>query len=213
MKYKTEVHKDLTTKFRGGEAPDPRTTTDIDNLVNTLTKTIEKAHKLSVPTVKPSNYGLRLPVSTKTKIQERNRIRRAAQRSPAVRSTLMSQANNLQNDIRTDTNTIRNENFNNLLADIPSGGQRVKLWQVSKVLKNRGNNIPPLRHEGKTFISAEEKSNLIADQFASNFDNPLADNNKAHTKRILRSMKQYLNQPTEDFTTQVSLEELKIELK
>lgn len=52
--------------------------------------------------------------------------------------------------------------------------------------------MPPIKCDNKTYWTREEKCSLLAEHYASNFDNPLEHSTTTHTRMVDRHVEQYL---------------------
>lgn len=91
--------------------------------------------------------------------------------------------NQLRRQIHTEISNLRNQNWNHKLT-IHSGDGNKGLWQVCKFLKNKNRQLPPLKAESGTLITAQEKSNALASQLSKMHENPLADHDPTFTERV-----------------------------
>lgn len=173
----------------------------IDTMVQTLTDAMIKAQDMAVPRVPKRRHQLFLPDYVIQNIRERNRLKRRLQRNPNMNEQLRPRINELNFHIKNDINEVRNQNFNNMLSQISADDQNRSLFQTSKFLRNRNNHMPPLKSDNQTFITAQEKADLLASQFAENHTNPLSDTNRSHTAFVQRSTNRFLNRSEPDENT------------
>ena len=90
-------------------------------------------------------------------------------------------------------------NFGHKLSTIQyNNNSNKELWKLSKFLKNRNKQLPPLKVGGQTLLTSLEKSNALASQFAENHQNPLASNNVSHTNYIENSVNRFIRNCTEN---------------
>lgn len=214
-KYKNCVHRELINEVQEfGDQQHVESTTEVDRMIEKFTKTMLDAKKTAIPMARPRGYTFEIPDVTLDKIRERRRLRRNAQRYPALREELMPEIRALQREIRQEISEVRNENFNHMLSEIPTGGDHRKLWQTTKFLKNRHSFMPPLKHDNKILVTAEEKSNVLANQFAANFENPLKDTYKTHTRQVDRAVAQFMENSVNDVEPEfVNFDELSFQIR
>ena len=170
-----------------------QSTDQIDEMISRLTNIMTSAQQRSVPLVSSTPYALTITPEIKQKIQLRNTIKRQAQRNPHLQATYRTQINQLNEEIHHDIQAIANENFNHFLSSIPAHQQTSSsLWKTSKFLKNRNNFMPPLRTDSQTFITPQEKSNVLAEQFSTNHQNPLETNNVSFTRYVNNTVNRFM---------------------
>lgn len=167
-------------------------TTSIDGMITKFSDTILMAQYRSVPFTNPTSYALNITPEIKAKIQLRNALKRSSQRNPGISQRAKFQINKLNEDIRKDIQTLVNDNFNHKLSNIDLDTSKKSLWQMSKFLKNRHNNIPALKANGSTLITAKEKCDGLADQFAANHRNSLENANVTHTRFINNTVNRFM---------------------
>lgn len=161
-------------------------TATIDAMIEKLTTTIKSAQEASVPMTVPGKYALILPSQVEEKIKVRNILQKRCQRSrnPHTKAILKAQVNDLTHQIHNDINEVRNENWSHAVSNIPTDNNRVKLWQMTKFLKNRCKRLPVLRHESRNYITPQEKADILASHFSKSHQNPLATQDPSHTTAI-----------------------------
>lgn len=199
-KYKNyvETHLDQTPNH----VNEITTTTRIDELVNHLSTVMINAQNVSVPQVTPTPYSVTLTTEIKDKIQMRNATRRYAQRNPRFRSIINTSINNQAKQIKTEINEIVNMNFDHKLSTLDDDKSRMSLWKMSKFLKKRRNQIPPLEVNDQTLLTPEEKSNAIANTFSQNHQNPFENEDITHTNHVNSRASRYLRNCTPTINNQ-----------
>lgn len=191
-KFRNEVQDNLE-ELTNNSINDIENESQINELIARFKNVILEAQSVAVPLVQPNRYNIELTPAIKSQIQERNRITRVIQRNPYLREQLSSYRNFLTSSIRHNIQQLRNRNFNKMLQKIPHDDQNRSLFRVTKFLKNRNNQLSPLKVDDQTLITSEEKANALADQFALNYQNPLENNNKSHTNLVNRTVNRFLD--------------------
>lgn len=79
-----------------------------------------------------------------------------------------------------------------MLRQLPNDDQHRSLFQITKLIRNRHQQMPPLKNGENILITPEEKANALAAQFAENHQNPLATDNRSHTVFVERSVQRFL---------------------
>ncbi|KAG5674048.1 hypothetical protein PVAND_004037 [Polypedilum vanderplanki] len=102
-------------------------------------------------------------------IDERKSMKKRWQRSRDV--TLKAQVRFLERLIKERVNLIRNESWSHKLSTIKPNHTNV--WKLTKFLKKRDSNIPPIKTADGILNTPEEKANKLAEVFESNDLNPL----------------------------------------
>lgn len=160
----------------------------IDTMVQHLTMAMEEAQHRSIPLIHPEPFSLQLSPEIIGLIKERNQIKRIWQRRRC--SILKASINRLNKEIARKINELKNINWNHKISSIPKSD--VKLWQVTKILKLKHKQIPPIISEEKTLYNPEDKANLLADTFKKNHENPLENTCPNFTSRIANYVSQKL---------------------
>lgn len=169
-----------------------RTTEQIDEMVEFFSSSLLKAQQRVVPLMQRKKYSLILPHCIKNLIAEKHCLVRRIQRNPGMRQLLKPRQEYLTATIAEEINKIRNQNFNHMISKISNDDQHRSLFQTAKFIKNRHQQIPPLKTDDSTLITAPEKASEFANQFKQNHENPLANDNRAHTTFIDRSVNRFL---------------------
>lgn len=181
-------------------------------MVDKLTNSMLEAKAITVPTVKPTHHSLQIPADVLSKIQERNALRRRMQRNPHLRTELTAEVRRLQGEIKSAISCERNKNFGRWIEEIPEMDDTHKTFRVAKLLKNKTNFMPPLKSEGRIFLTPFEKSELLADQFEENYANPLRGSNISHTRHVESRVRRYF-QHCETQPEYVRLQEVEMEVR
>lgn len=207
-KYQEHVHNQLSTD----EIPEQHdlTPTDVDVLIDKFVDTLTEAQRISVPMVQKSSFAVLLTPEIKAKIRQKNNLRRSSQRYPQIRHNLLPRINQLKEEIDQDIKNIVNNNFSHKLSQIDNSENSRKLWRTKKFLQNRGKHVPPLMVGGEKKLTAPEKSNALADQFASTSNlNSLENHDITHTRMVNNTVTQFMN----NSSTTVAGDELSDELE
>lgn len=167
-------------------------TEQIDELVNHFTSAIMDAQDRSVPKIKPKRYSLVLPSSIKAMIAEKHRLSRQLKRNPGLRAQISPQLYHLTNRIDTEIKQIRNNSFNNMLSNTPTDDQHRALFRIARFLKNRHQQMPPLKCGDNILITPPEKANALVEQFKQNHENTLETDNRSHTTFVNRSIDRFM---------------------
>jgi hypothetical protein len=130
---------------------------DIYLIVNHLTSCILEAKNIAVPNVVPYRYKLKLTEESCDLIRFRNQCRRHWGRNK--NRELKKFMNKLMKDIRLRV-------FGGGLLE-SCRGKRTKLWNVTKLLKNKHRAFPPLKSRNSVYVTNLEKANLIANEFSN----------------------------------------------
>lgn len=184
--YRLLVHLDLANEIK--EVGRPRlvyTRERIDQLIVKLSNVMLNRKTTCVPHIKPNHYALKLSDEIKQMIRDRNQLRNIVQRHPQYRDDAMPIIRQLERQIKDFTNKARNDDFARLVEQIPENDPTGKIWKLTKMLKRHKNIMPPLKNaNNQVLITSHEKSNALGEQFITNYDNPLENDNKVHTKQI-----------------------------
>jgi hypothetical protein len=193
-KYRRIIHYHIS--------PSRLNATNIDNVdqieehIEKFLKLLEHARDRSIPMSFHNRYKLCLPDELKKCIKIKNSVRKKWQRNriPFIKAIV----NRMEKDIKKAINKIRNDNWQVKLSNIKPSNQSV--WSTARMLKNDKKLLPPLKVDGKTHITPQEKAELLAKQFAENHENPLKNAHPEFTKIIDEQVKNYFNCPTADFS-------------
>jgi hypothetical protein len=159
---------------------EPASVSEIDRAIDNFTKLLTHARDKAVPACFNSKYRMRLPDWLLDKIKQKNVMKRRWMRNRT--DELRREINLMETEIKHEIRTIRNENWNVKLSNIKPGNQAV--WRTARFLKNGPRQLPPIRVEGTTIITSTEKANALADSFAQNHANPLANTHKSHSRQV-----------------------------
>ncbi len=109
----------------------------------------------------------------------RNSVRRQWQRMRNF--CYKTTVNRLEALIKHKIQKLRNMDWNFKLSSIPPSHQNV--WKAAKMIKNQ-TQMPPLNLGSSIALTAEEKSNALADTFQKADENPLANNDPQFTEKV-----------------------------
>lgn len=168
-------------------------TNKIDNLIDKLTTVMLSAQEMAVPLVVPTPYAVCITQEIRSKIQQRNATRRYAQRNPRFTTVINNSVNAQARTIRNDINQIVNMNFNHKLSTLEQDNSRRSLWQMSRFLKRRRNQIPPFQVNNETLLTPEQKSDALAEVFSKNHLNAFEGNDITHTNHVNQRVQNYIN--------------------
>lgn len=173
-------------------------TTKIDQYVSTLTNAILFGQETAVPLVTVTPYDVVLTPGIKAKILMRNETRRFAQRNPRMKPIVNTSINAQSKVIREEIDNLTIENFQHKVENICKDKSKRSLWKMSRFLKKRRNQVPPFKVDGTTLLTDEEKCNALAENFASNHNNPLANVQITHTRFVTNSVKRFMRNSIPD---------------
>lgn len=136
---------------------------DIDEAILKLTSICNESMDLAIPKCPAKTFKFELTPEILDLIALKNSVKRRVQRSVQRDSTFV---NFLSRKIERKIDELRNKRFND---DIGSWNYASKkFWQVTKFIKNKSNNIPPIKDaSGKFLFSNQEKADEIAKVFHS----------------------------------------------
>lgn len=191
-KYQECVHQQLS----GASLPAQETisTAQVDELICRFVDALSESQKLSVPMVPRTPYAVTLTPEIRSKIKQKNNLRRTSQRYPQFRYLLTPHINQLAKEISDDINLIVNNNFQHKLSEIDNSENNRKLWHTKKFLQKRNRQIPPLIVNDVKLLTPDEKCNALADHYASvNNQNSLEDQQITHTRRVNNRVSRFMN--------------------
>lgn len=169
---------------------------DIDELVGNLNNIILSAKDKCVPCNKTiaKLSEFKIPEATKMLIRLRNTRRRQWQRTrdPMLKSIV----NELHQRIKAEFQILRNNKWVNMIEKLQNDRNTNKLWAVSKNLRQRSKQIPPLYDkENRILITSLEKCESFAAQFAAiqNNDN---HNQSSFSQHISSEVNSFLSTHT-----------------
>lgn len=172
------------------------TTTEIDQMISSLTEIMNEAQDASVPLVPPGRYEVQLTSYLEFLIELRRIYRRDWQQSRDP--FLKSEVNALTNEIRQGIQNIRNSNWSRRLQNLPEDDNKKNMWKIVKFLKNRNRNVPALENGDSILITAEEKAEALARKFSEFHDNPLSSNDPVFTAHVDGTVDDFLSNPPTD---------------
>lgn len=139
------------------------TTENIDTCIANLEQAITQAEDECIRKLPVAQRVLQLDNYTKLLIRYRNIIRRQAQRTRnPVKQILQNRLNKL---IASRVDRIKNINFEKEVSKLKQGSR--PFWQVTKLLKNKPLQIPPLKSSGSLLVSPVEKANAIGEHIVA----------------------------------------------
>lgn len=155
-------------------------TSIIDEMIEHITSVINQAKDLSVPLVQPHYSNIVFPPELISKIQLRKTLGRHWNRfhQPITKTII----NFLTNSIKTDIKWLKNRRWGLMLENINVQNNSTKLWKTTKIIKKQIKHTPPLKVNGLTLLTDNEKANALSDQFikaheiTQNYRNSQVDN-------------------------------------
>lgn len=141
---------------------------DIDEQISYLNNIILTAKDKCVPFFRPTsnNIEFQIPEPTKMLIRLRNTRRRQFQRTrdPFLKTIV----NELHKRISAEFQILKNNRWTKLLENIENDRNTNKMWAISKNLRLRSRQIPPLNSgiNNRTLLTNKEKCESLARRFA-----------------------------------------------
>ncbi|GIX82584.1 RNA-directed DNA polymerase from mobile element jockey [Caerostris extrusa] len=156
------------------------TTEDAEHALEKFTHTISDALD---KTCRPhfGQPGKKLHTYIRNNITNRNKIRKAGQRSkdPALKNSISK----LTTIIKKEIKIFNSNNWSNFTANLSDNS--TSLWRKVAALRNNATTIPPLTSDtGTTAISPVEKAELIADCWRTQFS-PNPNQNHVSTDTLI----------------------------
>jgi hypothetical protein len=154
-------------------------TEDIDRNLENFALLIQTAEAISTPKIAVrQKYDVKLDEETLNLINIRKDLERRAKRNPALR-TLKNQYAKL---VKSRINLLRNQRFSNTIEKLPT--RSTPFWKLTKILKNKSVQIPPIRTGNTILLTDSEK----AEAFASNFQkfHETSINKKSNMDKIVK---------------------------
>lgn len=185
---------------------------EIEQHIEKFLRLIKHARDRSIPTSFHHQYKLCIPDELKSTIKIKNSLRKMWQRTRC--QMLKTTVNKMEKEIKREINIIRNDNWQTKLSNIKPSNQSV--WSTARMLKNNKKFIPPLKDDDdKIYVSPQEKTELLAEQFVKNHQNPLASTNPQFTAKIEEEVNEYLNDSNVNYecSNYATEEELTDEIK
>ncbi len=182
----------------------------IDSMVSNLTNTMQHAQHRSVPMKCVERYSLNITPDILNLIKERNETKRLwqRQRNPALKTIV----NSLNKQITFKILELKNMNWNHQISNIPK--RHIKLWKVTKSLKLRSKQMPPLKAENDTLYNPVDKANLLADHFEKVHQNPLENSKPSFSNKILNQVTNIMQTRNDDILPDYPTEnEISLEIK
>lgn len=138
---------------------------DVDSLCSHLVSSIKAAADLAIPKRSLTRIqDTHLPENILYLIRLRNAERRKWLRYRI--DAFLYKVKLLNAEIKRQIATFRNMRWNNLLSTFDKASK--PFWKITKIIKNRSSNIPPLKLNDNLFITPTEKANILADTFSLN---------------------------------------------
>lgn len=165
-------------------------TEQIDSMVRSFTDLILRVQDFTVPLELPNRYAIELTPEIRALIIVRRAKRREWQstRNPRCKTVV----NLLKRIIQEKVNELRNGNWSRMLENLPEDDNKRSLWRLSRYLKNKSREIPPLSVDDKILLTEEEKTKALADKFEEFHQNTLAGDDPNHTNEVTSQVTRYL---------------------
>lgn len=165
-KYRSHLNKNITLSSKTFN-----TNEEIDKAIGHLQQTIIDARDSSIPSTTAgfSDTPTKLPRYIKKIIRYKNYLRRIEQKLPSgyLRRLNRSNINTLQALINSNIRNHLDNVWNAKLAKVDNPSQDI--WRVTKSLKPRSANIPPLKlSDGSLTTTEVEQCNALAEAFYKN---------------------------------------------
>lgn len=179
---------------------------EIDKYVENLTNTVKEAAKNSTKEYRKRpkiNYNMP-PLFIIKLIEEKSRIRRKWQRirDPQIKSRL----NNLTHKIRNLLDQHRIETYNRTISTIEPNDPG--LWKATKYITKRPTIIPPIKGNGCTYETDDEKCKMFAENLEKTFSPSLQDEARLRMGPIINFNETHLPN-TQDFDQPVTPSEIR----
>lgn len=159
---------------------------DIDAAVKKFTEITKDAMYAAIPQKICKPRFLRLSSKIKELIQLKNKCKRKWQRTGNI--LFSKSCNVLTRKIRKEIELLRNENWSSRLENLDLASK--KFWQTTKLLKNKTNNLPPLKgNNGTTAYTNQQKSETLANVFHKSHTLTLGLGNQRTEKIVAHSIK------------------------
>lgn len=174
--------------------PDIHNTNDIDLAVSNLNSHILNAQDQSLYSHYRNNNTFTLPRYIHNQIKQRNITRRLYQhtRDP----TLKREINNLNNLIKRNILKEKQDSWNHFLTTLSTEDNSV--WRIVKKLNNNHSPIPPLTKNNINAYTDQQKADLLADTYATQFSPNTYTADSEHFDNIMQTVNDFLNEPIND---------------
>jgi hypothetical protein len=190
-KYRRIITKELNPKDLSID--NIHSPSDINIKINEFTKIIQTAQSKCVAVHKNNNcYFVNLTPDIREDIKFRNVLLKRWQRCRCKQTK--TYINNLNKSITQRINDIKNMNWQHKLESTQPNSN--DLWKTTKYLKNRSRMIGILKNNNSILITAQEKAEAFAEQFASSHDNPLSNHDQNFSNKIYQTVNESMNQTT-----------------
>lgn len=144
-------------------------TDDIDNSIQRITRILCDGSTSSVYQSRPDTQTQGVSSEIRTLIQRRNAARRRfiRNRNPI----LLQEYQDLKQEVEHRCQVDYNNNFQQKLSTFtPNHDHNKKLWSLTKNLKAKKTQIPPLKHQSDLVMTDFDKAELLANTFLANHD-------------------------------------------
>lgn len=135
-------------------------TEQLEDAVNEFTESVTGALQSATKIIRMPAYKHEISDDIRNLIREKNQARRAWQRHGDI--IAKATMNRLTREIRTTLNEARNENWQCRLETLSTEDKSI--WQITRALRQKKINIPPIHGNTGLVFSEEEKAEAFADR-------------------------------------------------
>ena len=201
-KYKTFITRRIEDRILENPC---NTTDEVENHIKAFSELIMQARNSSVKLKKINFESTKLTPEIKDLIKTKRSLRRRWQRNRD--NHVKHELNILERVIKEKIKELKNTNWNKRLAEIKPSNQTV--WRIAKYCKKGTKSIPPLRNSDRTFITNKEKTSALGEYFSKAHENPLEQNDPAHTQEVNNTVKEAMEQDNRDEPEFTNVDEIK----
>lgn len=137
----------------------------IENTCNTITNKISEAINISTTTLPHNTTNAQLPARIKILNRKKKRLKKKAQRTlnPADKQA----TNRMTNTIKTELKAYNQEQWHNKIQSLTTKDN--SLWKMTKALKKKPSDIPPISGPQGMVYTTEEKTEIFAETLQNQF--------------------------------------------
>ena len=182
------------------QQPDPAS---IDKAIEQLNETIMRARDVAIPLMNESKDRIIIPEELRTIIRLRNKFRSKfiKNRDPTDKIICKSLCAIINEEIAS----LKAKRWEKQLSAINSNNP--KIYQLIKSRKSI-KILPSLTNADETLLSNQDIADDLAQNFAKAHQNPLKEANKAFTKKVERTVKNYIKGFTNEQPVIISKDEV-----
>lgn len=136
----------------------------IDGAIDRFTSILSESVRLSVPLVRQNTNFFKLPEYILDLIRIRNYHKREWSRYRQTSDYIQMYSYNIK--IRSEITLFRNRQWSRKLMSLDKSSR--PFWNLTKVLKKKNNNVPPLKVNSQINYTCKEKANCLANSFVRN---------------------------------------------